>query len=213
MEARSARSAERIATIHMRRPRHALAFIALTLLASGCEHPDTTPYTGGDGSVPLAMRVVADSVWELRYHDPTGESRIRVRTQVPPMSDSTPFAFGTWTLYRVPGYSPRALLAALAVAHSIPDTVTPGSPADSMRLDVAVLAVNAARSRDGAFGRAGTGTWIVAKLFFADDEGEVYLNLNPSRGEAEFSVKDKDYGPVVLREIGRLRAGSERGRD
>jgi hypothetical protein len=77
-----------------------------------------------------------------------------------------------------------------------------------MRLDVALLAVDAARSSDGAFGRAGTGTWIAAKLFFADDEGELYLNLNPPRGEAEFGVKDNDYGPIVLREISRLRSDS-----
>lgn len=156
------------------------------------------------------MRPVGDSVWELSYRDASGESRLRVRPRLRAVSDGGPVVASTWTFYTVPGYSPQALLGALARAHGNPDSFRLGAPVDSMRLDVALLAVGAARSSDGAFGRTGTGTWVAAKLFFADDEGELYLNLNPPRGEAEFGVKDEEYGATVLREISRLRSDSAR---
>lgn len=168
------------------------------------------PSPAGSDRVPLGMHAVGDSVWELSYRDARGESRLRVRPRILPVPDSIPFVASTWTLYSVSGYSPRALLRALAQAHGIADTASLASPVDSMRLDVALLAVGAARNSKGAFGRAGTGTWIAAKLFFSDDEGEVYLNLNPPRAEVEFGVKDEEYGPVILREIGRLRSSTSR---
>jgi len=191
-------------------PRFARLLVALSMVVGSCTRAEPTPFPGGGDRVPLAMRLVGDSVWELSYRTQHGESRLRVRPQIRTVPDSIPFGAATWTLYAVPGYSPRTLLSALATAHETPDTVTLASPRDSLPLDVALLAVNAARNSEGAFGRAGTGSWIAAKLFFADDEGEVYLNLNPARNEAEFGVKDPEYGPVVLRELGRLRSASSR---
>ena len=194
----------------MKAPRFAWRVVALSIVVGSCTRSELTPFPGGADRVPLAMRRVGDSVWELSYRTQHGESRLRVRPQIRTVPDSIPFASATWTLYAVPGYSPRTLLSALATAHGTPDTVILTSPRDSLRLDVSLLAVDAARNSEGAFGRAGTGSWIAAKLFFADDEGEVYLNLNPARNEAEFGVKDPEYGPVVLRELGRLRSASSR---
>ena len=194
----------------MKAPRFAWLVAALSTVLGSCTRSEATPFPGGGDRVPLSMRLVGDSVWELSYRNEHGESRLRVRAQIRTLPDSIPFGSATWTLYAVPGYSPRPLLSALANAHGTPDTVTLASPRDSIRLDVALLAVNAARNSEGAFGRAGTGSWIAAKLFFADDEGEVYLNLNPAREEAEFGVKDPEYGPAVLRELGRVRSTSPR---
>jgi hypothetical protein len=175
-----------------------------------CARSQDSPSQRSDQRVPLNMRAVGDSVWELSYRDADGESRIRLRPRIRVAPDSARFVATNWTLYSVPGYSTRALLGALARAHDNPIAFKLGSPVDSMQLDVVLFAVDAERYPDGAFGGAGKGTWVEAKLVLADDAGEVYLNLNPTRGEAEFAVKDVEYGPVVLREISRLRSTTSR---
>ena len=42
------------------------------------------------------------------------------------------------------------------------------------------------------------------KIFFGDDEAEVFLNANPVSGKAEFSIKDPDYGDQVLAELAKV---------
>jgi hypothetical protein len=53
----------------------------------------------------------------------------------------------------------------------------------------------------GSFTSSKPGNWIAVKLFLADGEGEVYLNINPAIGQGEFTTKDPEYGEVVLREL------------
>jgi len=45
------------------------------------------------------------------------------------------------------------------------------------------------------------GNWLVTKLFFGDDEGEVFLDLNPMEGAGGFSIKDVEYASVVMTEL------------
>lgn len=191
-------------------PRFNLLLPTLSAALIACSRSKPMPLPRGGDRVPLSMREVSDGLWELTFRDGSDESRLRVRPQLVALPDSLPVAAAVWTLYRVPGYSPRLLLKALAHAHNALDTVVVRPAVDSMRLDVALLAVDAARNSNGAFGRPGTGTWIAAKLFFPDDEGEVYLSISPKTGQAEFGVKDEEYGPVVLRELNRLRSGPSR---
>jgi hypothetical protein len=42
------------------------------------------------------------------------------------------------------------------------------------------------------------------KLFFGDDQGEVYLNFSPMLNKAEFSIKDPDYGDFVIAELAKV---------
>jgi hypothetical protein len=88
----------------------------------------------------------------------------------------------------------------------VPDTLTAPPRADSLRVEVALLGVNVARLSEGGF-TGDKGDWITAKLFLADGEAEVYLNLNPRGGRAELAVKDEEYGPLVLRELARVLSG------
>lgn len=48
------------------------------------------------------------------------------------------------------------------------------------------------------------GDWIATKVFVADSEGEFFLNLNSKGGSGEISIKDPEYGNVVLRELSRV---------
>jgi hypothetical protein len=181
-----------------------LLAVLLSAAILGCTRSDAAS-TADRSHIPLTVRPVGDSVLELAYRSKDGESRLRVRPQIPAVSDSAPIVATSWTLYAVPGYELSALLGALAQAHGNPAMFKIGTPLDSMRLNVALLAVNAARTPDGSFLGSGKGSWTAAKLFFADGDAELLLNMSPSTGEAEFVTKDEEYGPVVLREISRLR--------
>ena len=42
------------------------------------------------------------------------------------------------------------------------------------------------------------------KISLSGGEGEVFLNLNPATNNAEFSIKDADYGDIVLAELAKV---------
>lgn len=48
--------------------------------------------------------------------------------------------------------------------------------------------------------------WRMIKLFFGegDGESEVFLNLNPTLRQGQFSIKDSDYGDAVLAELAKV---------
>ena len=134
------------------------------------------------------------------------------------------FAFDTTgrsakgTSYRfVPAYlahrtdcHPSVLLNELAVAHGLKQVPRAGPHLNVLPLDAALFGTQLARgdvTRDviaGEFTFARQGSWTVLKLFFADDEAEVFLALDPATGRADFLVKDPDYGEPLLRELGRI---------
>jgi hypothetical protein len=121
--------------------RFKLLVAALSVATGACARSEATPISTDADRVPLTMRPVGDSVWELSYRDASGESLLRVRPHLRAVPDSTPFVASTWTLYTVPSSSPDALLGALARAHGNPSSFKLGAPVDSMRLDVALLAL------------------------------------------------------------------------
>jgi hypothetical protein len=67
-----------------------------------------------------------------------------------------------------------------------------------------ILARNQTRSSDGGFSARPDGDWIAMKIFLSGDQGEVFFNLNPVLGKAEFSIKDPDYGDFVIGELAKV---------
>ena len=53
----------------------------------------------------------------------------------------------------------------------------------------------------GSFTSNPPGSWIAVKVFVADGEGEFYLNLSPSDGQGEISIKDEECGDIVVQEL------------
>jgi hypothetical protein len=67
------------------------------------------------------------------------------------------------------------------------------------------FAPNESRSPDGGFSVKTAGGWTPMKIFIGkEDEGEVYLNINPVLRKGEFSIKDSDYGNFVLAQLARV---------
>jgi hypothetical protein len=73
-------------------------------------------------------------------------------------------------------------------------------PMDRLEFGVAMLGTDLRRDAGGGFSGKGGG-WTATKLFLGEGDVEVYLNFNPKSGEAEFSIKDADYGEDVLRAL------------
>jgi|HubBroStandDraft_5_1064220.scaffolds.fasta_scaffold159345_2 hypothetical protein len=67
-----------------------------------------------------------------------------------------------------------------------------------------ILGENQSRTPDGGFNTKPPGDWMAMKIFLAGGEGEVFLNLNPATNKAEFSIKDADYGDIVMAELAKV---------
>jgi hypothetical protein len=65
---------------------------------------------------------------------------------------------------------------------------------------------NQSQASGGGFNAKPTGNWTTMKLFISegDQEGDVFLNLNPVIGKGQFSIKDEEYGDIVLAKLVRV---------
>jgi len=159
------------------------------------DHSSTGPtqrYVLAYGSGPATCHV-------LFAFDTTGRS-----------AKGTPYRFVPASLTHRTDCHPRALLNALAVAHGLKQVPPSGPHVNVLPLDAALFGTQLARgdvTRDviaGEFTFARRGSWTVLKLFFANDEAEVFLALDPANSRADFLVNDPDYGEPLLRELGRV---------
>ncbi|RUM22217.1 hypothetical protein EFQ99_25345 [Rhizobium vallis] len=74
---------------------------------------------------------------------------------------------------------------------------------ETLPFDTAFLGPPTIRNPGGGYGGA-PGDWYTTKLFLGQDQSEVYFNFNLVSGEAEFSIKDEDYGNAVLSELSKV---------
>jgi hypothetical protein len=59
---------------------------------------------------------------------------------------------------------------------------------------------NMSQASDGGFNAKPSGHWTPLKIFIGEgeQEGQVFLNLNPAIKKGQFSIKDVDYGDIVV---------------
>jgi len=62
---------------------------------------------------------------------------------------------------------------------------------------------NQSQASEGGFSSTPPGNWTPMKIFIGEgeQEGEVFLNLNPVLAKGQFSIKDADYGDIILRQL------------
>jgi len=58
----------------------------------------------------------------------------------------------------------------------------------------------------GGFHAKPPGNWTPMKIFIGkgEQEGQVFLNLNPAIKKGQFAIKDADYGDIVLAQLARV---------
>ncbi len=68
------------------------------------------------------------------------------------------------------------------------------------------LGKNQSQASGGGFNDQPPGHWTPIKLFIGkgEQEGEVFLNLNPVLKKGQFSIKDPDYGDIILAQLARV---------
>jgi hypothetical protein len=96
-----------------------------------------------------------------------------------------------------------SLIAVLAKALEAKTVPKKSKRVASLPFEFASFGNHVARSADG-FGADGQGDWMVMKVFLQGGEGEVFLNLNPVIGKGEFTIKDPDYGDIVIAELAKV---------
>ncbi|MFZ0295641.1 MAG: hypothetical protein WAL52_18670 [Candidatus Sulfotelmatobacter sp.] len=65
---------------------------------------------------------------------------------------------------------------------------------------------NLSQAADGGFNVAPPGNWTAIKIFIGEGEheGQVFLNLNPVIRKGQFSIKDADYGDLLLAQLAKV---------
>jgi hypothetical protein len=124
--------------------------------------------------------------------------------------ESEVVAFSEGAIYREPKTESKVFLEDLRQALVAPPLSQPISPQEELSFTVAILGNHLGKGTTpddivaGSFSNANPGGWLVTKIFVADGMGEVYLNLNPDQNIGEFSIKDPEYGEIVLTELAKV---------
>jgi hypothetical protein len=122
------------------------------------------------------------------------------------MSGDIPMARAEGKFLAVAGSNNSALLEDLMKALEAKQYPAHQKRTAELAFDAVVLGEKQNRSPSGGYSDNPPGDWISAKIFLpkGGDEGEVFLNLNPALGKAEFSIKDSDYGDYVVGQLAKV---------
>jgi hypothetical protein len=190
-------------------------FVFVTVWAVSCSHnskplpaekPET--YSPVEGSLGFEVNAVGNSDRVLlgSYSSNGKTAKFRIELDEPTLSRNAnlPIFFGKGKFVVEPGSEPEGFISDLAEvleARKLPNGVR-RSP--TLPFEYAVLGRNQSRSNEGGFADSPGGHWTLLKLFFGDDQGEVYLNFNLAIKKPEFSIKDPDYGDYVIGELAKM---------
>ncbi|MFT4181624.1 MAG: hypothetical protein QM636_06860 [Rhizobium sp.] len=155
----------------------------------------TTVLPGGSDTETLALMVV--------YGEGEDETKFIIEIRGPDDKPSGPISFSRGAFRHVPGSRPTQFFEHLAKALAANAPGAANAKLETLPFGMAFLRAATARLPGGGFG-GGPGNWYATKLFLGEAEAEVYFNFNLVSGEAEFSMKDSDYGNTVLSELSKV---------
>lgn len=171
---------------------------------------------------------VETRIWLAKYEAEGKTARFQIKLALKPPRGNAPFVMTDGLLYREPGSDATVLLRDLARALEAKAAPKGVAKQEKLPFEAAILGQamsrsdgertvvgsatpdsapgsgNGASSVAGSFSTEPRGSWITSKLFLADGEGEVYLNLDPAGGVGEFSIKDPEYGATVVKELAKV---------
>jgi hypothetical protein len=139
--------------------------------------------------------------WSAIFESKGAITKFGIKLDLGSVNSKELFTFAKGSFQRVEGSKPEPLLQALKVALEAKKYPKGIRSVSSLPFTCAVLGMNQSQERMGGFSSNPPGNWIVTKVFLADGEAEVFLNLNPKEGIAEFSIKDEEYGNTVLKSL------------
>jgi hypothetical protein len=117
-----------------------------------------------------------------------------------------PIKTGEGRFVAEPGSDASALLVDLqkALEAKKPPALVPKS--SSLPFTFAILGDHQSMAPGGGFSEKPSGNWTAMKIFMGqgDQEAEVFLNFNLVMKKGQFSMKDPDYGDLVLGELAKV---------
>jgi hypothetical protein len=187
------------------------------LLFVACQPVQGPGVARGNGSVSLTITAAAPmsgsdanaTTWLARC----GAEKFLINLIIPPADVNEPISFTTGKLCRYQEADAGECLVSIARALEAKKVEPPPERVDCLPFQAGILGQNLSRGvgktsvLEGSFTSDSPGTWLATKAFVADGEGEFYLNLSPKTGEAEISIKDPEYGDVVIGELAKVLAG------
>lgn len=153
---------------------------------------------------------VQEKEWLANYQSTGETAQFRIVLQLKQPSGNSPFTFSKGSIEHIDGSNPQTFLRHLTTALMAEGEIARQPKVDKLPLDIAILGIGMSRAggtgqlAGGGFATHPAGSWIVTKVFLAEGEAEVYLNLDPVSGVGEFSLKDPGYGNVVIQELSRV---------
>ena len=194
-----------------------IAVICVGVFIAACRKGSSAEKLDSAGSVYFNIRQLSavDSsegqvVTWLGTHNKSGkEARFRIELTLKEPKQGNPFTFGAGAFFHEEPSDPVVLLEEIAQALEAKQVRPGDSRTNKLSFTTAILGRNLSRGpgKDllaGSFTSDPKGDWIAVKVFVADGEGEFFLNLNSRKGQGEFSIKDPEYGDVVVRELAKV---------
>jgi hypothetical protein len=191
-----------------------LSWLVLFMVVLGQSNaPSAAAYVSTNDSVGFDIKLVRGSadlkqptLWLATYKSKGHVATFRFELNDAKKRSSGPIAigFGKGRFLAEPGSDSTALIEALKKALQAKRLPAKSRKITQLPFEFAVLGQGNYRQRDLSFDSSKKGEWIALKLFFGDDEGEVFLNLNPVSGKGEFSIKDPDYGDYVISRLAQV---------
>jgi hypothetical protein len=199
-----------------------LCFAFGSMLLFGCnlspprtQEPVAEHYISVPGSVGFDIeRLPSDGSgqhWLATYISKGKTAKFRIELGVPkPLNDKESRDFdvqqGEGKFVSVPGSDASVLLADLKNALEAKRFPAKIQRAGDLPFVFVSFGQNESQDASGGFNAQPPGHWTPIKLFIGEgeQEGQVFLNLNPVIKKGQFSIKDAEYGNIVLAYLARV---------
>ena len=150
-----------------------------------------------------------EATWLATHESSAGMARFQIRLILRTPSGDSPFAISTGSFISESDSQYSEFLRQVAKALEAKNIKARKSKISRLDFTVAVIGQNLSRGSGanvlaGSFTSEPRGDWVATKVFVAGGDGEFFLNLNSKEAKGEISIKDPDYGDIVLRELSRV---------
>jgi hypothetical protein len=182
---------------------------------TGTSGPIAEPYIPDSNSVGFDIESVQGSgssqQWLVTYNSQGKTAKFRIELGQPKASkakDTLDFDIesGEGKFIAEPGSDANVLLADLKKALEAKTLPTHVKRVDTLPFTYVSFGKNQSQAPGGGFNAKPPGHWTPMKIFIGEgeEEGEVFVNLNPATKRGQFSIKDPDYGDIVLAQLARV---------
>jgi hypothetical protein len=173
------------------------------------------PHTPDSGSVSFDIAPLPGSngttQWMATYSSQGKTAKFRIefgpaKTSGDLKHTDFPVSFGRGQIVAEPASDANVLLADLKKALEAKKLPSNVQRMRSLPFAFATIGENLSQASGGGFHTKPPGHWGATKIFLGEgeQEGEVFLNINSVLNKGQFSIKDADYGDIVLSQLAKV---------